>query len=98
MKKTVCILFCAVTFVLSCSDDTPVNRDTFDYFQKNLKADMKYAQLTCLFGKPDNDIGSGIHIYVYKLEDGTKIIVGYTDFIHSARHVGEDDQLLHVII
>lgn len=97
MRGALCILF-FMAMVLSCTDDTPIDRDTFGYFQRNLRADMKYAELTRKFGEPDMDIGSGIHIYVYKLEDGTKIVIGYTDFIHYAKHVDKDDQLLQVII
>jgi len=97
MQRLIYILF-VITFVMSCSDDSTINRDTFAYFEKNLKADMKYSDLKLIFGVPDEDIGSGIHIYVYHLEDGTQIIIGYTDYIHNARHFDQDQNLLHELI
>jgi len=59
---------------------------------------MVYADLVNKFGEPDEDIGSGIHIYVYKLSDSTSIIIGYTDKILYAKHVDSDQQVLHIII
>jgi hypothetical protein len=51
-----------------------------------------------LFGAPDRDIGSGIHIYVYDLSDGTKVYIGYTDKIMYARHMSSSGQVLHNLI
>jgi len=99
MKKiffciTVLFLFVAV----SCSKKEQ-DRDTFEYFNTSLNADMKYDNIVKVFGLPDDDIGSGIHIYVYKLSDGTVIWIGYTDRILYARHVsGNGQHLLHSII
>jgi hypothetical protein len=97
MKKVICILF-SLAGIICCSDDTSIDRKSFEYFEKHLKPDMKYNEFRLIFGEPDEDIGSGIHIYVYNLEDGTKIIIGYTDYIHNARHVDKDFNLLHVLI
>src|SRR5687768_16770491 len=97
MKKIACLLF-AVALMLSCADnDVSENKDSFEYFQKRLNAEMKYSSIKEVFGEPDNDIGSGIHIYVYNLEDGTRILIGYTDFIMYARHVDENNQLLNTL-
>jgi len=59
---------------------------------------MVYADLVNKFGEPDEDIGSGIHIYVYRLSDSTAIIIGYTDKILYAKHVDSNQQVLHIII
>jgi hypothetical protein len=59
---------------------------------------MNYKDLKLIFGLPDEDIGSGIHIYVYHLDDGTKIVIGYTDYIHNARHLDKDENLLHSLV
>lgn len=32
-----------------------------------------YGRLTSILGKPDMDIGNGIHIWVFRLDDGTSI-------------------------
>jgi hypothetical protein len=98
MKKLVSIIF-AITLMVSCADDdVNENRDTYMYFQKRLNAEMKYNTIKAVFGEPDADIGSGIHIYVYNLEDGTRIVIGYTDFIMYARHLDEDNQVLNVLV
>jgi hypothetical protein len=69
-----------------------------EYFNANLKADMKYEDIVNLFGQPDGDSGSGIHIYYYNLSDGTRIVIGYVDKIYYARHVSASGQVLHNII
>ena len=56
-------------------------------FQEKLHPDMKYDDLVRTFGEPDNDIGSGMHIYVYDMDDGSKVLVGYADYIWYAKHV-----------
>ena len=98
MKTIACFLI-AIALIVACdNDDVQENKDSYGYFQKRLKAEMKYPALTAVFGVPDDDIGSGIHIYVYNLDDGSRIVIGYTDFIMYARHVDEDNQLLDTII
>lgn len=85
----------------ACSKDTreePTDKETIEYFNYNLKADLKYDDLVNLFGEPDGDIGSGLHIYVYDLKDGTKVYIGYADKIMYARHMSSSGQLLHNII
>ncbi len=59
---------------------------------------MAFTEFNSTFGEPDSDIGSGIHIYVYKLKNSTEIWIGYTDHIIYARHVDRNQQLLHTTI
>lgn len=82
----------------SCSKSKDSSKDTYDYFSTHLVAGMNYSDIVNAFGEPDEDIGSGIHIYVYKLKDGTAIWIGYTDRILYARHVDSNLQVLHTII
>lgn len=99
MKKIfICLLF-AVSF-FSCDDgeNHTHNEDTYDYFEKRLNANMKYDTIKALFGDPDDDIGSGIHIYVYILNDGTRIVIGYNDSIIYARHLDENNQVVDILI
>ena len=56
-------------------------------FQEKFRPDMKYDDLVESFGNPDSDIGSGMHIYVYEMDDGNKILIGYADYIWYAKHV-----------
>ena len=44
-----------------------------------IKADLTFDKLSEILGEPDMDIGSGIHIFVYRLSDGTGIRVGTPD-------------------
>jgi len=72
---------------MSCSSEDDARRDTADYFREKLNAEMTYKDILKHFGKPHEDRGSGIHIYVYKLSDNTEIVIGFTDKILYARHV-----------
>ena len=99
MKKTFLILIGVAFLLTNCNNsDVEKQADSIAYFEQHLKADMKYENLKTTFGEPDNDIGSGIHIYQYNLEDGSKIHIGYVDKILYARHVDVNDQLIKVLI
>jgi hypothetical protein len=58
---------------MSCTKNNSPSPGTFEFFKENLKADAKYQSFVLLFGQPDTDIGSGIHIYVYYLTDGSSV-------------------------
>lgn len=49
------------------------------------------------FGTPDKDIGSGIHIYVYALTDGTEVWIGLADRVLYARNVDAEGNLIEVL-
>jgi len=83
----------------ACADTAEeTQKDSFAYFEQHLKADMTLENIRSTFGEPDNDIGSGIHIYQYILQDGTKIHIGFVDEILYARHVDANDQLIEILI
>lgn len=82
----------------SCDDDSDHDRDSIEHFRYHLKADMTYKSLVRAFGKPDDDLGSGIHIYIYNLSDGNKIQIGFTDKILYARLVDPNNYLIDVLI
>lgn len=80
------------------STNTDPEPDTAGFFIANLNAGMKYTEIVNVFGEPDGDKGSGIHIYYYNLTDGTAIYIGYADKIIYARHVNSSGQIIHTII
>ena len=47
-----------------------------------LGARPSFAQVTAILGRPDKEVGSGIHIYAYKLSNGDTIRVGTADNQH----------------
>ncbi len=58
--------------------DKKVLHHSLAYFKKNLKKEMDVQEITETFGKPEKDIGSGLHIFVYTLDDGSEILLGST--------------------
>lgn len=100
MRKILFAMFLAALFFMYCSKgrDIPSDKDSIEYFNYNLTADLKYTDIVSLFGEPDGDKGSGIHIYYYNLSDGTAVYIGYTDKIMYARHMSASGQILHTII
>jgi hypothetical protein len=74
------------------------NKLTYEYFKENLKKEMKYSDIVNTFGAPHKNIGSGIDMYEYVLEDKTKIVIGYAaDKILYARHKDKKNKVLHVL-
>ena len=96
--RRIFLLAFALVIMVACNDDPDVNRDTIEYFQEHLHADMTHNQLKTTFGEPDDDVGSGLHIYVYKLDDGTKVVIACSDKIFSAKHIDADDKLLQELL
>ena len=67
---------------------------TLDDFRNTLKEYSDIDTIFSKFGEPHDDIGSGIHIYEYVLNDSTKVWIGYSDVIHYVKHVDADGQTL----
>lgn len=97
MKILIAQLLVLLLIAGSCSEEEkPL---TYETFQEHLYKEITYQQMVLYFGRPLTDIGSGIHIYVYPLDDGTTLYIGYTNRLHYARHVSTDgQQLLHEIL
>lgn len=102
MAKVSLILFVLALSISACNKKYDLSKNTYEYFSANLKATMKYADIVAKFGEPIGDLGSGIHMYYYNLDDATCILIGYTDHIIYARHMSSCNlstaQLLHTII
>lgn len=94
------VLLSLFIFVGCTHNSQLINKDdlTVENFKDNLKADMNYNSITAMFGIPDKDIGSGIHIYVWALADSTEIWIGYVNKILYARHMDSNHVLLETLI
>lgn len=103
MIRTVpfCILLLFFCLSFSCEKQQPVEKSkqlTWEDFRDFLRKDTKYQEMVAKFGEPDRDAGSGIHIYVWVLDDSTEIWIGYVDKIIYARHVDKEHSVLHVLL
>ena len=67
---------------------------TIDDFKNVLSEPYDIDVLFSKFGKPHDDVGSGIHIYVYELNDFTEIWFGYVDDILYVKHVDANGNVL----
>ena len=67
---------------------------TLDDFKDIISKSNDIETIFSKFGEPHDDIGSGIHIYVYKLNDFSEIWIGYVEDIWYVRHVDVDGNLL----
>ena len=50
---------------------------TLDDFKNILSERYDIDDIFSKFGEPHYDVGSGIHVYVYDLNDGTQMMIGY---------------------
>ena len=67
---------------------------TLDDFRNTLNESQDIETIFFKFGEPHADIGSGIHIYVYELNDSTEIWIGYVEHILYVKHVDSDGLVL----
>ena len=58
-----------------------VSKHTCKYFNAHRKRLMTYTEIATTFGNPGGDLGSGIHIHYYNLNDSTSILIRYSDRI-----------------
>ena len=70
---------------------------TIDDFTKILSETQDIDSIFEQFGKPHDDIGSGIHIYVYYLNDETQIWIGYVDEIIYVKHMDEEGNPIAIL-
>ena len=95
--KLIILKILLITVLFSCSSIETENGLTYQDFETSLKIDMQYESIVAVFGEPNKDIGSGIHIYVYELKDSTEIWIGFAEYILYARHVDKDQNVLHTL-
>ena len=88
------LIYLLIVFLVSCIYNTKTEKRIFQYYKENINTSMKYNELVKVFGEPDDDIGRGIHIYVYRLKDNTKISIGYADSILYVRHMDVDNKMI----
>jgi hypothetical protein len=67
---------------------------TLDDFRITLSESVDIDTIFSKFGDPHDDIGSGIHIYVYELNDFSEIWIGYVEDILYVKHVDADGNKL----
>lgn len=74
-------------------------RRTLQHFQKNLDRSLTPAKAIAAFGQPDRNIGSGLIIFEYDLDDGTKLRLGFpgNSPIMYAHHVQKDGTLAMIL-
>ena len=91
-------LLCSLV-LLSCTETSQLKSEELNYldFQKKLSMGMDFNAIVSTFGNPARDAGSGIHIYVYQLNDLSEIWIGFVDHILYARHMDKNQQFLENI-
>ena len=67
---------------------------TLEDFKSVMSEPYDIDEIFSKFGEPHDDIGSGIHIYVYELNDKTQIWIGYVKDIWYVRHVDSKGNLI----
>ena len=100
MKNILLFTLLNVFIFVSCSEEEKNSRNdgTVEFFRENLKKDMSAESIVKCFGEPLRDMGSGIHIYVYQLNDTTEVWIGVTDTVFYAQHRDESQQILSILI
>jgi hypothetical protein len=74
------------------------SRKTVEVFRQ-LKKGMSYADAAAWVGPAEKDIGSGIHIMVYTLDDDSTVVLGFADFnkMMYAKHRGKDGKTTDLV-
>ena len=80
------------------TEPNPQQTPTLDDFKNILSESSDIETIFSKFGEPDADIGSGIHIYVYDLNDSTQIWIGYVETILYIHHVDANENILENLL
>src|SRR5205823_10924340 len=73
-----CLTIGCVSTEQAFAQQIPLTARTLEAFRR-IKPHMSMKQVIEICGVPDKDIGSGIHIYVYRLSDGSIVRIGTPD-------------------
>ena len=63
---------------------------------ENIKVGTSYAEVEKQFGKPDKEIGSGLHIPVYTLSDGSEVMLGFAENLLYIKHRLSDGTIIDI--
>lgn len=74
--------------------ENSTDKRTIDRFKYLLTKGLSYEELIILFGSPNADVGSGFHIYEYKLADGTFVWIGFTDCLIYGVHLDAEHKVI----
>lgn len=71
---------------------------TIERFQ-SLKKGMSLMEVDGWVGHAEKDIGSGIHIMSYKLDDGSRVLIGFPDFkaLIYVKHRDKADKVVDLV-
>ena len=71
-----------------------------DEFKEKLDKVMTPAKAVTAFGEPDRKLGSGLIIYEYDLDDGSKVRLGFPGYVSMqyAHHVRKDGKFVDIPI
>ncbi|MBD3279541.1 MAG: hypothetical protein GF390_02405 [Candidatus Pacebacteria bacterium] len=99
------LIISVITFIFllifTFKKDLFIKNRSLGYFKENVTAALSYKDMIDVFGKPDSEIGSGLYIYVYILNDGSKVLFGYQSksnvfYIYHENNSGERENLLEL--
>jgi hypothetical protein len=69
-----------VMLIVSACDRDPVSPDrerALADFQPYLTSQLTAADARARFGRPDEETGSGLRIYIYRFDDGRRLWLGF---------------------
>jgi hypothetical protein len=58
---------------LQCARQTQRTIEPF----RRIQPGMSFPDICQIVGEPDRDVGSGIHIFEYALDDGSRVLIGF---------------------
>jgi hypothetical protein len=79
MRKSVIAAFWLLGAIAACErrPTTSSMARAAEAFQPYLTTDLTPASARARFGTPDEEAGSGLRIYIYRLEDGKQLWLGF---------------------
>jgi len=61
----------------AASPTSPLRLRTIDAFEPHLNTQLTPAEARTRFGSPDEETGSGLRIYIYRLENNIQLWLGF---------------------
>jgi hypothetical protein len=89
------LTFALLALLAACTGQHPNSLDDFDFLEKG----MRYQTVVDHIGEPDAEVGSGVQVYAYVLENDETVLISFLNGgLYSAQLVDKNGNIVKVLV